>query len=281
MLSGIRQKPMPSSTMTTRGLFIMKLKRSMYVTGASLAILFYAGLASADTLQAEADIQNGNDRTFTFPDYTGGVSSTYTPGGANYWGSPFEYVNNVNLSNPFDTAANLQALGFDVSSFTYHYNSTTQTTTYSFIRADMTGGYTTVDGNIQNIYQYDFAENEYQFYDAGFGEAANFSTSALLSTLKSTQPVLGYGVFDFQNSFVTYDGTSDPVSLAQIIVDDSLVEYSFADGQNISINWLSERPIASLALTYYDMSPVPEPESWAMLLVGLGVMGMVAHRRVR
>ena len=259
----------------------MKLKRTMCATGASLAILFYAGPASADTLQAEADIQNGNDRTFTFPDYTGSVSSTYVPGGANYWGSPFEYVNNVNLSDPFDTAASLQALGFDVSSFAYHYDSATQTTTYSFIQADVTGGYTATGDDIRNIYQFDFANDEYRFYDASFGEAADFSTSALLSTLKSTQPILGYGVFDFQNSFVTYDGASGPVSLAHIMVGEDLSGYSFAGGQNISINWLSERPIASLTLTYYDLSPVPEPESWAMLLSGLGLMGVVARRRAK
>jgi hypothetical protein len=253
------------------------MKRLVFTTGATLAALLYASLASAATLQADPTDQIGNDSIFTFPGYTGGVSSTYNPGGADYWGSPFEYVNNVNLSSPFGTAESLQALGFDMSSFTYSYDTVTQTANYNFTRTDLMAGYTTASGNIQNIYQYDFANDDYKHYDASFGQAADFNTLALLTTLKSTQPILAYGVFDFQNSFVTYDGTNDPVSLAQILVSNNLIGYSFANGQDISISWLSEHPITSLTLAH----AVPEPESWAMLLAGLGVMGVVARKRAK
>jgi hypothetical protein len=38
---------------------------------------------------------------------------------------------------------------------------------------------------------------------------------------------------------------------------------------------------ATSTLTYVALNPVPEPESWAMLVLGLGVMGALARRRAK
>jgi PEP-CTERM motif len=52
---------------------------------------------------------------------------------------------------------------------------------------------------------------------------------------------------------------------------------------SISVNMQSIQPVAG---QYFDLhldavAPVPEPESYALLLAGLGVMGLIARRRRR
>lgn len=42
---------------------------------------------------------------------------------------------------------------------------------------------------------------------------------------------------------------------------------------------LAEEKVSLGKITYSSVSPVPEPETYAMLLVGLGVMGAIAIRR--
>jgi len=50
-------------------------------------------------------------------------------------------------------------------------------------------------------------------------------------------------------------------------------------GASDSWKELREEKVAFSNITYSSVSPVPEPETYAMLLVGLGVMGAIAVRR--
>ncbi|MDR2208045.1 MAG: PEP-CTERM sorting domain-containing protein [Azoarcus sp.] len=101
-------------------------------------------------------------------------------------------------------------------------------------------------------------------------------------------PTSGVGIFDFENSFVYYEGEVGGVSLAQILagVDGELLSFhnhydgAYADNDyaSYSLSWFSDRKIIGMSLAY-NLTAVPEPEAWVMLLAGLGIVGAVARRR--
>jgi len=129
-----------------------------------------------------------------------------------------------------------------------------------------------------------------------FESTAPFNVSELENQIWANYPTSGYGIFDFQNSFVNYsDGTY--LSFADILGEggmspgftfmDSLFSFSFSQG-NVDIEWsaamqgrqrgVGEKTITGVSLAY-NLTAVPEPETWAMLLAGLGIVGAVARRR--
>jgi hypothetical protein len=86
----------------------------------------------------------------------------------------------------------------------------------------------------------------------------------------------GYGIFDFQNTRINYeDGTS--VALSEVLAAGAPGTNAYLYG-TVSINWSSTSQIASISLTY-DPIAVPEPEACAMLLAGLGLVGVAARRQ--
>jgi len=106
--------------------------------------------------------------------------------------------------------------------------------------------------------------------------------SLAFSELPSFQ---GIGIFDFEQSFVRYgDGSS--MLLADLMKmattgyygDTRDESWSFSlDTRNDSfaIGWIDHR-ITGITLAYN--LPIPEPETWAMLLAGLGIVGAVTRR---
>jgi hypothetical protein len=95
--------------------------------------------------------------------------------------------------------------------------------------------------------------------------------------IDATFPVSGYDIFDFENSWIDYAGSNlGPVSLAQIMEND-VTSFLFHNG-SIHLEWNSDIPISSITIAY---APVPEPETWAMLLTGLGLIGTIARRRAQ
>jgi len=114
-----------------------------------------------------------------------------------------------------------------------------------------------------------------------------FDLVELDSKMQLDFPVSGYGIFDFENSFVYYEGESEAVSLAQIIagdVDGDRLTYLYGvDSENVQIMWVSSRKVSGISLSYGLNDPnvptIPEPETYAMLLAGLGVVGVAAKRR--
>ena len=111
-----------------------------------------------------------------------------------------------------------------------------------------------------------------------------------LSTVKSIVPVSGVGIFDFEKSFVHYEDWSGivSVSLADILssgMQGGYENWGFSfdtSNSNFSITWQGvpdDYGIMLVGVTLAYNLPVPEPETWAMLLAGLGVVGAVARRR--
>jgi len=87
-----------------------------------------------------------------------------------------------------------------------------------------------------------------------------------------------YGIFDLDRSWVSYSGTdgTEYLTLAQIRTnggDFLLDNYRI----NMTLSWTAGYEITGIHFEY--LNPVPEPETWAMLLAGLGIVGATARRR--
>jgi hypothetical protein len=113
-------------------------------------------------------------------------------------------------------------------------------------------------------------------YDIYYMVLENFPETSLFS---------GYGIFDFQNSFVTF-AEGDSLSLSEILRDTRSKSYRFIDG-NIDLSWGQSgirgeadfnREIVGISLAY-NLPAIPEPETWAMLLAGLGIVGAVTRKQ--
>jgi hypothetical protein len=125
-------------------------------------------------------------------------------------------------------------------------------------------------------------------YEDGEGERissdAPFDTDVLLANIRGDIPASRYGIFDFENSWIDYEGDGlGQISLAQLLETDVYGKYfAYFTGNAIdSLGWESAFPIASVGIVYNPVTapPVPEPETWGMLLSGLGLMGLIARRR--
>jgi hypothetical protein len=127
------------------------------------------------------------------------------------------------------------------------------------------------------IYSYEYADGE-----GGYSTSdAPFDTDALLTRIKGDFPTSRYGIFDFENSWIDYEGDGlGPISLAQLFEPGGYYDrtsITFQGGNyDVSAQWNSAFPIASVTIA---INPVPEPETWGMLLSGLGLMGLIARRR--
>ena len=90
-----------------------------------------------------------------------------------------------------------------------------------------------------------------------------------------------YGIFDFKTSSVDYvvaGNVVERVTLAQIIASGAVFELN---NGNIRIEWQSDYQINPVhgGVTFAYLNPVPEPETWAMLLAGLGMVGVTVRKR--
>ncbi|WP_374278309.1 PEP-CTERM sorting domain-containing protein [Azonexus sp.] len=131
-------------------------------------------------------------------------------------------------------------------------------------------------------------------FSAASSLAIDGTTSASLSTLQNIRNFAGTYFFniggeDVASLGLARDGNSSNYKLT---FADLSAKYDFSTltlaGQSFStasLNGMSNTSPwsalsnTSVATVSYSLAPVPEPESYAMLLAGLGVMGFVARRR--
>jgi len=127
-------------------------------------------------------------------------------------------------------------------------------------------------------------------------------TYSLLSAFVSALPFGGVGIFDFEQSFIhlsDYSGDYN-ISLADIMRGSvwemncdacnnpenwpRLFQYFAVDNERgyLNVTWnsllYSPRNVTGMTLAY-NLPTIPEPETWAMLLAGLGVVGAVTRRQ--
>ena len=113
-----------------------------------------------------------------------------------------------------------------------------------------------------------------------------FDRDALRSEAYSDLPLSAFGIFDFENSLIYYAGETEGVSMAQVFAQifasgqpasPSVALELFPTTNQIKFSWVDDREIVGISLAYN--LPIPEPDTWAMLLAGLGVVGMLTRKR--
>ena len=139
-------------------------------------------------------------------------------------------------------------------------------------------------------------ESSRELMDAGFNGVFSSTWSSdsnsiawsSISLVQSRDPYWD-GVFDLQNTIVHYEDGSE-ASLAQIAGSldagdpDNYVRVSstwLGEANALDARWFSNSRFTSITIAWNNgpTPAVPEPETWAMLLAGLGVIGSVARRR--
>ena len=112
--------------------------------------------------------------------------------------------------------------------------------------------------------------------DVWAGTSALLSSATFAREATSGYVALSYaldGATGFVEDILSASATGDSaISLYLMGTSDTLGMIIFTGGQGQALPTLSFDVIAA---------PVPEPESYAMFLAGIGLMGMVAHRRRR
>jgi hypothetical protein len=135
-----------------------------------------------------------------------------------------------------------------------------------------------------------------------------FNVNEVKTEAYSALPLSGVGIFDFNQSFIHYseNGVSKSISLAEIfseaVAKDDLYGFNFKTLDNVfsvfagsPLHFLNDSDgvsgfafgatnvfgeITGMSLAF-NPTPVPEPETWAMLLAGLGIVGAISKRRHR
>jgi len=105
-------------------------------------------------------------------------------------------------------------------------------------------------------------------------------------------PTSGVGIFDFENSFVYYAGENEGVSLAEMFADGGMgwgVSFAYSEGNiyhdslyyfgDFKLSWYTGTRVITGMTLAYNLAAIPEPETWAMLLAGLGIVGAVTRRQ--
>jgi hypothetical protein len=124
------------------------------------------------------------------------------------------------------------------------------------------------------------------FIDGGWSDAFNTNYFDAIHHAQSVSIVslIGRTTVNYPGNFSTYGMVSDRDSFGRQYYD---MMYSFQGGDTIYgaayLNAFSEQvDVASDYIgtyLYRATAPVPEPETWAMLLAGLGLLGFAARRR--
>lgn len=108
-------------------------------------------------------------------------------------------------------------------------------------------------------------------------QTINGRTYAFIGLERTTRGAVGvFDVTDPANAsfvdMIVTNGTNRPEGLTTF-VQDGMIYLA------ISNEGLGNAAATGMSTVVYSLAPVPEPETWAMLLTGLGLLGSVARRR--
>jgi hypothetical protein len=116
-----------------------------------------------------------------------------------------------------------------------------------------------------------------------------FDGAAVYGNLVQNTPKTGWTYSGFSLGAGTYTATLGITYLPELLDADMLtVDFSQTDAGNGYLSYYTSSESGTISqvgaignLGYSTVSAVPEPESYAMLLAGLGLMGAIARRRSR
>jgi hypothetical protein len=114
------------------------------------------------------------------------------------------------------------------------------------------------------------------------GDLNDFQFSAPLQTLEAAGLAnLTETLPENERYTYVYDGNSQ--SLDHILVSLNLLAGAELDVVHVNSEFAASDPLRTSdhdpVVAYLSLAPVPEPETWAMLLAGLGLVGFAARRR--
>lgn len=134
---------------------------------------------------------------------------------------------------------------------------------------------------------------------SGFPSPVSVSTSAdsAVTSLSLFGPTLPTSYFDpVRNGQLIFDGTftqyssfanptvidfsGPPTFIGLRVTVDNQFHYGYAQFQGTFLKAYAFESTAGVGIAAGALSPVPEPESYALMLAGFGVMGIVARRKM-
>jgi hypothetical protein len=265
----------------------------------AVAAVLFSGAVSAETIHLDLDLGpygslydssiNGNGKDIA-AGFNIALGSSYDEASGRY----ASYIRNTwpvagdTFSSGFYTLTAGEDNGISTRSYDFWYataDGKSYTGFYFLEGMDiLSAGYYTYDstGTFLERYSYDSRSEDKYTYDDGVNSNSSktplFDLDELFDKIENTIPVSGYGMFDFKNTRIHYGDGSSSALLSEIMVNDNpdRKHFWFESGSLSGLGWLSDKPITSIDVAIFA---VPEPETWAMLLAGLGLVGTVARRR--
>jgi hypothetical protein len=130
--------------------------------------------------------------------------------------------------------------------------------------------YTNVTGMLSAASTSPFVQNDPQFQQEGFNATFSFDGAGSSASLISTDPSSPIGF------------TSDIIDVSGFTSRDFAFNITGATpGFSVTEGGLGSPFVASVGGAFSGTGAVPEPASWAMLIVGFGLTGAMARRRNR
>jgi MYXO-CTERM domain-containing protein len=281
----------------------------------SMKQVFSAGIAAAVLLSSAANAETVSLNLNLYDDRYGGTFSVYNLFDQNVFGFSISvsswynydesrYDHELFLSRPDLEVVDIKYsdLSAGTDGIARGYDGTAYRR-YSF-SVEMPDGrwsggrYMLLDGNIvelsysvasdrQKTYrtEYRYIDGVYEYYDGSrTSSPVSYDAFNLVEVFNAIQNAYpdSEALFDLQNTKIHFADAS--VSLAQIIGSDDMFFQKLTGGGtrytdgDVSLRWFSGSPITSITVAY-GIPAVPETETWAMLLAGLGLVGSIARRR--
>lgn len=118
----------------------------------------------------------------------------------------------------------------------------------------------------------------------GVGTGAAVMASGATATAVTLANTTGAGAFDVK-AFINVGDCCSAVSASTALAGGQALGFSSVSDSSISLGYdlgdIADGQSISFGYSYTFANPVPEPETYAMLLAGLGLMGFMARRRQR